>query len=99
MLKKIAQPPPRTAILSGVVQRILRQSFYNEIFDIKIISLHLQCKSAYMPDENNLHFNAIGEGTTAKEAYDDFMAVVEAFRADFPDEVAELHFDISYDLT
>lgn len=51
-----------------------------------------------MPDENNLHFNAIGEGTTAKEAYDDFMAVVGAFRADFPDEVAELHFDISYDL-
>lgn len=51
-----------------------------------------------MPDENNLHFNAIEEGTTAKEAYDDFMAVVEAFRADFPDEVAELHFDISYDL-
>ena len=51
-----------------------------------------------MPDENNLHFNAIGEGTTAKEAYDDFMAVVEAFRADFLDEVAELHFDISYDL-
>lgn len=33
-----------------------------------------------MPDENNLHFNAIGEGTTAKEAYDDFMAVIEAFR-------------------
>lgn len=51
-----------------------------------------------MPDENNLHFNAIEEGTTAKEAYDDFMAVVEAFRADFPDEVAELHFDISFDL-
>ena len=52
-----------------------------------------------MPDENNLHFNAIGEGTTAKEAYDDFMAVIEAFRVDFPDEVAELHFDISYYLT
>lgn len=54
--------------------------------------------SAYMPDDNNLHFNAIGEGSTAKEAHDDFLAVVEAFRADFPDEVAELLFDFSYDL-
>jgi hypothetical protein len=54
--------------------------------------------SAYMPDDNNLHFGAIGEGTTAKEAHDDFLAVVDAFRADFPEEVADLQFEFSYDL-
>lgn len=54
--------------------------------------------SAYMPDDNNLHFNAIGEGSTAKEAHDDFLAVIDAFRVDFPNEVAELEFDFSYDL-
>lgn len=54
--------------------------------------------SAYMPDDNNLHFNAIGEGMTAKEAYDDFMSVIDAFRADFPEEIAELQFVVSYDL-
>jgi hypothetical protein len=46
--------------------------------------------SAYMPDDNNLHFNAI-------EAHDDFLAVVDAFRVDFPEEVAELEFEFSYD--
>ncbi len=54
--------------------------------------------SAYMPDDNSLHFDAIGEGATAKEAHDDFLAVVDAFRADYPDEVAELQFDFAYDL-
>lgn len=54
--------------------------------------------SAYMPDGANLRFNAIGEGATAKEAHDDFMAVVDAFRADFPEELAELKFEFSYDL-
>lgn len=54
--------------------------------------------SAYMPDDNKLHFNAIGEGATAKEAHDDFLAVVDAFRVDFPEEVANLQFDFSYDL-
>lgn len=54
--------------------------------------------SAYMPDDNNLHFNAIGEGATAKEAHDDFLAVVDAFSVDFPEEVANLQFDFSYDL-
>lgn len=54
--------------------------------------------SAYMPDDNNLSFNAIGEGATAKEAQDDFMAVVDAFRVDFPEEVDELQFVFSYDL-
>jgi hypothetical protein len=53
--------------------------------------------SAYMPDDNNLHFNAIGEGASAKEAHDDFLAVVDAFRVDFPEEVAELEFEFSYD--
>lgn len=51
-----------------------------------------------MPDGANLRFNAIGEGATAKEAHDDFMAVVDAFRADFPEELAELKFEFSYDL-
>lgn len=54
--------------------------------------------SAYMPDDNKLHFCAIGEGATAQEAHDDFLAVVDAFRVDFPEEVAELQFDFSYDL-
>lgn len=49
--------------------------------------------SAYMPDDNELPFNAIGEGATAKEAHDDFMAVVDAFRVDFPDVVTELQFE------
>ncbi len=53
--------------------------------------------SAYMPDDNNLHFNAIGEGASAKEAHDDFLAVVDAFRVDFPEEIAELEFEFSYD--
>ncbi len=51
-----------------------------------------------MPDNNNLHFNAIGEGASAKEAHDDFLAVVDAFRVDFPEEVAGLEFEFSYDL-
>lgn len=54
--------------------------------------------SAYMPDDNHLHFNAIGEGQTAKEAHDDFMAVIDAFRVDFPEEIAELQFEFSFDL-
>lgn len=54
--------------------------------------------SAYMPDDNNLHFNAIGEGETAKEAREDFLAVVDAFRVDFPKEVSELQFEFSYDV-
>lgn len=54
--------------------------------------------SAYMPDDNHLHFTATGEGATAIEAKDDFMAVVEDFRTDFPEEVAGLRFEFSYDL-
>lgn len=54
--------------------------------------------SAYMPDDNNLHFNAIGEGESAKEAHDDFLAVVDAFRVDFPEEVDALEFVFAYDL-
>lgn len=54
--------------------------------------------SAYMPDDNRLSFNAIGEGATAKEAHDDFMAVIEAFREDYPEEIAGLEFVFSYDL-
>jgi hypothetical protein len=52
---------------------------------------------AYMPDDNNLHFGAIGDGASAKEAHDDFLAVVDAFRVDFPEEIAELQFEFSYD--
>lgn len=54
--------------------------------------------SAYMPDDNHLHFNAIGEGATPKEAQEDFMAVVDAFRVDFPDEISELEFKFAYDI-
>ncbi len=54
--------------------------------------------SAYMPDDNNLHFDAIGEGTTAKEAREDFLAVVEAFQVDFPEEIADLQFDFAFDI-
>lgn len=54
--------------------------------------------SAYMPDDNHLHFNAIGEGETAKGAHEDFLAVVDAFRVDYPEEIAELQFDFTYDL-
>lgn len=54
--------------------------------------------SAYMPDDNNLHFGAIGEGATAKEAHDDFLAVVDAFRVDFPEEIDGLKFEFSYDV-
>ena len=54
--------------------------------------------SAYMPDDNNLHFGAIGEGETAKEAHDDFLAVVDAFRADYPEEIDALSFEFSYDV-
>lgn len=54
--------------------------------------------SAYMPDNNNLHFNAIGEGETVKEAHDDFLAVIEAFRVDFPEEIDGLSFEFSYDV-
>lgn len=54
--------------------------------------------SAYMPDYNHLHFNAIGEGQTAKEAHDDFMDVIDSFRVDFPEEIAELQFEFSFDL-
>ena len=51
--------------------------------------------SAYMLDDNNLPFNAIGEGATVKEAHDDFMAVIEAFHDDFPEVVSELRFSFS----
>lgn len=54
--------------------------------------------SAYMPDDNGIPFNAIGEGTTAKEAHDDFLAVVDAFREDFPDVIPGLQFSFSYDM-
>lgn len=53
---------------------------------------------AYMPDDNNIPFGAIGEGTTAKEAHDDFLGVVDAFRADYPEVIDGLQFVFSYDL-
>ena len=54
--------------------------------------------SAYMPDDDKLHFCAIGVGETAKEAHDDFLSVVDSFRVDFPEEISELSFEFSYDV-
>ena len=53
---------------------------------------------AYMPDDNDIPFGAIGEGATSREAHDDFLAVVEAFREDFPDVIDGLRFEFSYDI-
>jgi predicted RNase H-like HicB family nuclease len=53
---------------------------------------------AYMPDDNKLHFGAIGEGESAQEAHDDFLAVIDAYREDFPEEIAKLQFVFSYDV-
>ena len=54
--------------------------------------------SAYMPDDNNIPFGAIGEGKTAKEAQDDFTNVVEAYREDYPKVVANMQLIFSYDI-
>ena len=54
--------------------------------------------SAYMPDDNNIPFGAIGEGETAKEAQDDFTNVVEAYREDYPKVVANMQLIFSYDI-
>lgn len=51
-----------------------------------------------MPDDNGIPFGAIGEGATAKEAQDDFLKVIEAYREDYPGEVAAMRFDFSYDV-
>lgn len=53
---------------------------------------------AYMPDDNEIPFGAIGEGATAREAQEDFLSVIESFREDFPEEVAGMQFVFSYDV-
>lgn len=53
---------------------------------------------AYMPDDNKLSFGAIGEGSTAEEAKQDFLKVIDDYRAD--GEVPKgLEFDFSYDVS
>lgn len=53
---------------------------------------------AYMPDDNNLSFGAIGEGATAEEAKQDFLNVVNEYKAD-GEAPEDLDFDFSYDVT
>nr|DAN26475.1 MAG TPA: putative nuclease of the RNAse H fold, HicB family [Caudoviricetes sp.] len=52
---------------------------------------------AYMPDDNNLSFGAIGEGKTVEEAKQDFLNVIEDYRAD-GEVPAGIVFDFSYDV-
>ncbi len=54
--------------------------------------------SAYMPDDNKLQFGAIGEGPTPNVAREDFLAVVDAFRVEFPEEIADVEFDFVLDI-
>lgn len=56
---------------------------------------------AYMPDENNLKYGIIGEGSTAVEAIADFNAVYEDMKASFQrngEVFEEVNFVFSYDL-
>lgn len=56
---------------------------------------------AYMPDENNLTYGIIGEGSTAAEAMADFKAVYEDMKASFQrngEPFEEVNFAFSYDL-
>ncbi len=50
-----------------------------------------------MPDDNNLSFGAIGEGKTVEEAKQDFLNVIEDYRAD-GEVPAGIVFDFSYDV-
>lgn len=57
--------------------------------------------SAYMPDDNNLTYGVIGEGTTAAEAIDDFNNSYEDMKASHQrrgKEFEEVKFAFSYDL-
>lgn len=52
---------------------------------------------AYEP-ELALPFGTIGEGTTAQEAREDFLGVVEAYRDEYPEAVANAQFEFHYDI-
>lgn len=54
--------------------------------------------SAFMPDDNDISFGAIGEGESPIEAQTDFLAVIEAMREDYDDEISKLQFCFSYDM-
>ncbi|MCM1076891.1 MAG: type II toxin-antitoxin system HicB family antitoxin [Bacteroides sp.] len=56
---------------------------------------------AYMPDENNLSYGVIGDGTTAAAAIEDFKAVYEDMKRASQSEgrpFEEVNFAFSYDL-
>lgn len=56
---------------------------------------------AYMPDDNNLTYGIIGEGSSAAEAMADFNAVYEDMKASFQrngEAFEEVNFVFSYDL-
>ncbi len=56
---------------------------------------------AYMPDDNNLPYGITGDGATAEEAVDDFMASYRDMRSSFEKKglpFVEAEFDFSYDL-
>lgn len=52
---------------------------------------------AYMP-EDVLPFGAIGEGDTAQMAKEDFMNVVEDFKAEYEDALNDVEFVFHYDI-
>lgn len=52
---------------------------------------------AYIPD-NPLSFGAIGEGNTVEEAKQDFLNVVEAYKADGEDVPSDVIFSFNYDI-
>lgn len=57
--------------------------------------------SAYMPDDNNLSYGVVGEGSTAAETIADFIGVYEAMKESFRAEgrkFEEVEFVFSYDL-
>ena len=53
---------------------------------------------AFMPDENRLRFGAVGEGKTAEEAKNDFLAVVKAVKEQDGLVPDDLEFEFSYDI-
>ncbi len=53
---------------------------------------------AYIPGRNPLSFGVIGEGETAEEAMQDFLNVVEAYKADGENVHSGLTFAFSYDV-
>jgi predicted RNase H-like HicB family nuclease len=55
---------------------------------------------AYMPDDNNLSYGVIGDGSSAAAAIDDFKNVYEAMKADAKAEgtaFEEVEFEFSYE--